>query len=1024
MSLSLPPLRGTVTINTGQATAAFRDLKASAATLGKDLQASLEREGAVAFQALTKNANMFEMAMKGVSGAANFAAAAIGTGMAAAAAAFVLANKALLDYSDKVTALKDRTGLSTDALQVLGHMAKVSGTDVDSLAKAVTRMEVNLGKGDDAFKKLGLSIATLKGLSPDAAFEKIGTAIGSISDPMQRASAAVAIFGRAGAELLPVFAMNLGRAREEASSLGLVLSGETISASDALGDAMDTAAEAMEKFAMRAAGVVQQSPAMIGAVEEMARVFGAFSSELDKNKAALVNWVNIAAVASADFLDTVAATGQLAVGIGKFGGAGWAIELSGVEKLTDGFRKMTTSLEDAVIEKIRWSSIDMGGKWVLLPGGVLPKQGKTGGTFDGSDMAAIDEANKKAIENATRLSKAEDDWYAGARKYAEELEKINRELDKMVAKALASDYGGLAQSASRASLDGAVESALGGRYNLKVPTGADGKPKQYSFDNSRNWAGDTDSAAKAAERWALGLQGVALMAGAIGGKIGATANVMANIAKSFEGFSKMDKNGKFNAIAGAAGQIGGLIGGTAGAGIQGAAGGAMAGFSVGGPVGAVVGGLAGGIMGIFGANAAKKKELTDLKTQLSGLSDEAKKFGISLDAAFASKNSSVVKGAIDSVNAAMKESQKRISGLNTAAGGLNQRAKGGAITDQASADRAGREAMAIFGGQVKESGDVMGALNSIGPALDEIARKAQESGLALGAGLSNLIQMRTVLAGNQGLADEVSGLNAEMKGLSDSGLMTKELFRDFGADAGATFDKLVAGGLTANQSMSLMQPTLQQLYEGEKLHGWAVDESTQALIDQGVEQGIVGDQFMSANERMVELLGILVEAVGGKLPDSFKRAGDAAGDFGRRASKAVNDIPRDVVINVRTNGRIPGGSDPGGPLNSDGTPDGDGDPSNSFAGGTGFRNFGSGTRAMLHGEETVMTRPQVDRLVGMAVAGAPVPGGGRSAPTVTFGDININANDAQGGRDAAAEFERLIVDGRILTILQQRLGLR
>lgn len=82
-------------------------------------------------------------------------------------------------------------------------------------------------------------------------------------------------------------------------------------------------------------------------------------------------------------------------------------------------------------------------------------------------------------------------------------------------------------------------------------------------------------------------------------------------------------------------------------------------------------------------------------------------------------------------------------------------------------------------------------------------------------------------------------------------------------------------------------------------------------------------------------------------------------------------------------------SDPRGGLQSVTTTlrlsDLDGDPSNSFASGTGFRNFGSGTRATLHGEETVMTRPQVDRLVSMAVAGAPgstVPQGGGGQPIV------------------------------------------
>lgn len=516
---------------------------------------------------------------------------------------------------------------------------------------------------------------------------------------------------------------------------------------------------------------------------------------------------------------------------------------------------------------------------------------------------------------------------------------------------------------------------------LDVPQGPNGGPKKFDLwgDPSKFLppeieggihivVGEQEKAVDSSKRWALALQGVALMAGAIGGKIGATAQVMANIAESFKGFSEMTKSQKFNAIAGGVGQIGGLIGGTGGSAIQGAAGGAMTGFSLGGPVGAVVGGLAGGIMGLFGGKAKAKAELADLKTQLSALSDEAKHFGINLDAAFASKNSSVVKAAIESVNSAMKESEKRIAGLNTAAGGLNTFVKGGAVTDQASADRAGMYAGAIFGGQVKETGDVVGALKSIGPALEEIQRKSQELGLSLGAGVSNLIQMNGVLSQNEGLADQLSGLNQMMKGLTDAGMMNKDMFSALGTDATAVFNKLVEGGATGTQAMTMMQPTLQQLYEGQKLHGFAVDEATQALIDQAKAEGIVGDSFMSANERMVELLGILIETIGGKLPASYKRAGDAAEEYARRAS-GLPGAPGS------------GGGETGGYTGGEG---GDGSGP-GFASGTGFRNFGSGTRVTLHGEETVMTRPQVDRLVAMAVAGAPgstVPQGGGGQPIV------------------------------------------
>jgi len=270
---------------------------------------------------------------------------------------------------------------------------------------------------------------------------------------------------------------------------------------------------------------------------------------------------------------------------------------------------------------------------------------------------------------------------------------------------------------------------------------------------------------------------------------------------------------------------------------------------------------------------------------------------------------------------------------------------GGGVTDQASANRSSLYATAIFGGMVKDTGDVAAALQAISPALSELAKKAEAMGLSLGAGVSNLIGMSNVLSANEGLAGQVSGLNQMMKGLADAGMMNREMFAALGADASAVFGQLIAGGASGNQALALMQPTLQQLYEGQKRHGYVIDENTQKLLSEAEAQGIVGDAFMSANERIVELLAIIVEAVGGTLPAAYRRAGDAAEEFGRRAA-----------------GSIPAGYERLG---------GDSPGDAGFASGTAFRDFGAGTRTTLHGKEAVMTPSQVDRLVSMAVSGAP-----------------------------------------------------
>ena len=97
-----------------------------------------------------------------------------------------------------------------DQLQIAADLAAVSS---ETLANAFTRAQVTIsqaGKGsksaEAALKTLGLSVTDLEGRTSDVQFQTLANAITQIADPTERAAAAVAIFGRSGAQLLPVFA--------------------------------------------------------------------------------------------------------------------------------------------------------------------------------------------------------------------------------------------------------------------------------------------------------------------------------------------------------------------------------------------------------------------------------------------------------------------------------------------------------------------------------------------------------------------------------------------------------------------------------------------------------------------------------------------------------------------------------------------------------------------------------------------------------------------------------------------------
>lgn len=133
--------------------------------------------------------------------------------------------------------LAERYGIGTTAIQQLSYAAKQSGTDLDTLVAGIRNMQKGLGGGTlgDELKALGISMQTIRGLAPEKQFEIIGDAIGSLPDPAQRTAMAMKIFGKAGAELIPLFG-NITEHTERFNKSGRGMSEEMVKMSGELDD--------------------------------------------------------------------------------------------------------------------------------------------------------------------------------------------------------------------------------------------------------------------------------------------------------------------------------------------------------------------------------------------------------------------------------------------------------------------------------------------------------------------------------------------------------------------------------------------------------------------------------------------------------------------------------------------------------------------------------------------------------------------------------------------------------------------
>lgn len=163
-----------------------------------------------------------------------------------------------IDAGDEVYRLSQKAGTTAAAFSELSFAARSSGVDVGSLSAAFGRMENVISKAQSGdysmrylFEEIGVSVKALASLSPDKQFELIAQAISLLSDPADRARAAIAVFGRAGAEMLPLLtqgASGIEKLKTQSDQLGVTLndlSAKQLHDTKSAIDAMDQSFNAM-----------------------------------------------------------------------------------------------------------------------------------------------------------------------------------------------------------------------------------------------------------------------------------------------------------------------------------------------------------------------------------------------------------------------------------------------------------------------------------------------------------------------------------------------------------------------------------------------------------------------------------------------------------------------------------------------------------------------------------------------------------------------------------------------------------
>jgi hypothetical protein len=183
---------------------------------------------------------------------------------------------------DRIAKISARFGQSTEAIQRLGHVASLAGSDLEMVAKVMTKLTIEAGRSSEQFDALGISASAFAGAGFDDQILMLADAYEAANGDVQKQVALMTLLGTKGQDILPLLATGAAELRKQFEGVSTTSAG-VIKSIEFMNDSWDDFGQSGKAALGAVFGYLIHFKAQLLAVYQLMTVGGTFNDNYLKN---------------------------------------------------------------------------------------------------------------------------------------------------------------------------------------------------------------------------------------------------------------------------------------------------------------------------------------------------------------------------------------------------------------------------------------------------------------------------------------------------------------------------------------------------------------------------------------------------------------------------------------------------------------------------------------------------------------------------------------------------------------------